>query len=318
MNNFTHKLYILTEHDDVYREKIESLELEDLLITEQREEATILLAAPPMAAKCLNDFPKLKWLQSAYAGIDALTAPHLRKDYQLTNVKGIFGQQISEYVLGYAISHYRHFAAYQTQQAQHQWQAHLYQSIDSKVMLILGTGSIGSHLSSVAASFGMQVIGINTTGIPAQSGTFHHTYSIDELESAMMRADIIVNTLPNTAETKGLLNGKTLSYASNALLFNVGRGATLVEDDLIAAIENGHIQHAFLDVFINEPLKAQHPFWDHSGITVTPHIAALSFPHQVVEIFAHNYCLWREGLWTERLGQEGCQLENRIDFDKGY
>lgn len=90
MNNFTHKLYILTEHDDVYREKIESLELEDLLITEQREDATILLAAPPMAAKCLDDFPKLKWLQSAYAGIDALTAPHLRKDYLLTNVKGIF------------------------------------------------------------------------------------------------------------------------------------------------------------------------------------------------------------------------------------
>ncbi len=313
MNHFTHKLFILTEHDDVYRENIESLELEDLVITEQRDEATILLAAPPLAAKCLDDFPKLEWLQSAYAGIDALTAPHLRQDYELTNVKGIFGQQISEYVLGYVISHYRHFSTYQTQQAQHQWQQHLYQSIDTKVMLILGTGSISSHLSSVAANFGMRVIGINTTGIPAKSGMFHDTYHINELANAMKQADIVVNTLPNTAATKGLLNAKTLGYCTNALLFNVGRGAILIEDDLIPAIENGHIEHAFLDVFISEPLKLEHPFWNHSRITVTPHIAALSFPHQVADIFAHNYRLWKERLWTD-----GFQLENRIDFHKGY
>ncbi|MGG5574113.1 D-2-hydroxyacid dehydrogenase [Vibrio diazotrophicus] len=308
MNNFTHKLYILTEQNDVYRENVESLMLEDLVITEQREEASILLAAPPMAAKCLDDFPKLEWLQSAYAGVDALTAPHLRKDYELTNVKGIFGQQISEYVLGYTISHFRHFARYEKQQAQHQWQQHLYQSLDTKVMLILGTGSISSHLSSAAAALGIKVIGVNTTGIPAKLGNFHDTYHINELENAMKRADIVVNTLPNTAETKGLLNAKTLGYCSNALLFNVGRGAILIEEDLIPAIEHGHIKHAFLDVFISEPLIPEHPFWEHSCITITPHIAALSFPHQVVEIFAHNYRLWRDGF----------QLENRIDFDKGY
>ncbi len=308
MNNFTHKLYILTEQNDVYRKNIESLELEDLVITDVKDEASILLAAPPMAAKCLDEFPKLEWLQSAYAGIDALTAPHLRQDYELTNVKGIFGQQISEYVLGYAISHYRHFSNYLKQQEQHHWEQHLYQSIDTKVMLILGTGSISSHLSSVAVNFGMRVIGINTTGIPAKTGTFHETYHINELENAMKQADIIVNTLPNTVETKGLLHAKTLRYCSNVLLFNVGRGAILIEDDLIPAIENGHIEHAFLDVFISEPLKPEHPFWNHNGITVTPHIAALSFPHQVVEIFAHNYRLWRDGF----------QLENRIDFDKGY
>ncbi|WP_165312504.1 D-2-hydroxyacid dehydrogenase [Vibrio ziniensis] len=308
MNNFTHKLYILTEQNDVYRQHIESHQLEDLEITEDRAQASILLAAPPMAAKCLDQFPNLEWLQSAFAGVDALIAPHMRQDYELTNVKGIFGQQIAEYVLGYMISHYRHFPTYQGQQQQQQWQQHFYQSLDSKVMLILGTGSIGAHLSNVAASFGLKIIGINSTGIPAKNGVFHETYHINELQSAMQQADVVVNTLPNTPRTKGLLNKITLGYCKNALLFNVGRGAILVEEELIPSIEAGHIQHAFLDVFISEPLAAEHPFWLHSGITVTPHIAALSFPHQVVDIFAHNFRLWRDGF----------QLENRIDFEKGY
>jgi len=100
----------------------------------------------------------------------------------------------------------------------------------------------------------------------------------------------------------------TIGHCQQALLFNVGRGKTLVEDELIPLIELGHIQHAFLDVFVAEPLAESHPFWTHAAITVTPHIAALSFPHQVVEIFAENYALWRDGF----------QLNNRIDFAKGY
>jgi len=308
MNNFTHKLYILTEQNDIYRQYVESFGLEDLEITEDRQQASILLAAPPMVAKCIDEFPKLEWLQSAFAGVDALVAPGMRRDYELTNVKGIFGQQIAEYVIGYTISHFRHFSTYQQQQNHQQWHPHQYQSLNDKVMLILGTGSIGSHMSDVAASFGIKTIGINSTGIPAKTGTFNETYHINELGSALKQVDIVVNTLPNTPQTKGLLNQNTLSYCNKALLFNVGRGATLVEEELITAIETGCIEHAFLDVFNHEPLTPDHPFWQHPAITVTPHIAALSFPHQVVEIFAHNYRLWCDGF----------QLDHRIDFDKGY
>lgn len=166
MNNFTHQLYILTEHNDLYRDAIEALQLPDLVITEDRSQADLLLAAPPMAARCLEEFPRLEWLQSAYAGVDALITPALRQDYELTNVKGIFGQQIAEYVLGYTIGHYRHFARYQQQQQHAQWQPHLYQSLTGQVMTILGTGSIGAHLADVAAAFGLTVIGVNSSGIP--------------------------------------------------------------------------------------------------------------------------------------------------------
>lgn len=308
MNNFTHQLYILTEHDELYRQAIEALNLPDLTITTNRDEATLLLAAPPMAAPYLNDFPRLTWLQSAYAGVDALMAPGLRQDYELTNVKGIFGQQIAEYVLGYAISHYRHFACYQQQQSQQQWQPHLYQSLSGKTMTILGTGSIGSHLARVASAFGLEVIGVNRSGIPPKQSQFTTTYHVNELGAALTKADIIVNTLPNTPDTIGLLSADTFAHCHQALLFNVGRGKTLVEAELVPALESGQIAHAFLDVFVAEPLAAEHPFWRHAAITVTPHIAALSFPEQVVEIFAANYALWRDGF----------RLHHRIDFTKGY
>lgn len=308
MNNFQHQLYILTEHDEIYLQSIERLQLDNLQITEDKAQATILLAAPPMAAPCIDEFPKLEWLQSVYAGVDALVIDPKRTDYELTNIKGIFGQLISEYVIGYIINHYRHFPLYRQQQEAAQWTPHLYESIIGKEMVILGTGSIGGYLSQVAASMGLKIIGVNSTGIPPKEGQFSQIYHRSEIASALTNADIVVNTLPNTDDTQGLLNIETLSHCQNAILFNVGRGKTLVEPDLIDAIAQGHIQHAYLDVFDKEPLDPEHPFWHHHAITVTPHIAALSFPSQVVEQFVHNYTLWNDGF----------QLSNAIDFDKGY
>ncbi|MEZ8105778.1 D-2-hydroxyacid dehydrogenase [Vibrio cortegadensis] len=314
MNNFSNKLYILTEHDDTYKQLIQNQSLPDLEICEDPAQADIVLASPPLAAAKLNEFTQLDWLQSTYAGINALVSGDLRQDYTLTNIKGIFGPAIAEYVLGYSMSHYRHFALYHQQQAKQQWQPHFYQSLTGKVMVILGTGSIGSHLAQTASALGLHTIGINRTGIPSKSLSmnekfgFKDTFHINEIKAAFQQADIIVNTLPATENTRSLLNEETLSYCKRALLFNVGRGETLDNKSLLLALKNGWIEHAFLDVFEHEPLSPTHPFWKLNQITVTPHIAALSEPRQVVNIFAHNYQLWRDGF----------QLNNIIDFDKGY
>ncbi|MBF9001229.1 D-2-hydroxyacid dehydrogenase [Vibrio nitrifigilis] len=308
MNNFNHHLYILTEHDDIYRQAIENTHLDGLTITDNRAEATILLAAPPMAASCINDFPNVEWVQSVYAGVDALTLHPKRTDYLLTNIKGIFGQLISEYVIGYIISHYRHFPLYRQQQSAEQWTPHLYESLSGKVMAILGTGSIGSHLSHAASGLGIDVIGINSSGIPPKAGKFSRTYHANELSAALSQANIIVNTLPDTEQTRGLINEEVLSHCFRTLVFNVGRGKTVVESDLLNAIDKGYVEHAFLDVFEQEPLPEQHPYWKNHAITVTPHIAALSFPSQVLEQFIHNYDLWCTGF----------RLDNEVSFDKGY
>ncbi|MFV8461042.1 D-2-hydroxyacid dehydrogenase [Vibrio campbellii] len=308
MNNFTNKLYIATEHDDTYVQLILNQDLPDLEITQNPESAEIVLASPPLIADRLDEFTQLDWLQSTYAGINKLTQPNLRHDYTLTNVKGIFGPAIAEYVLGYTISHFRHFSHYHQQQQQQNWQPQLYTSLTDKTMVVLGTGSIGSHLAQAASAFGIHTIGVNRTGIPPKHEAFKDTFHINELEAALKQADIVVNTLPSTAETYQLLNQTTLGYCSKVLLFNVGRGESIDNKALLLAIKNRWVEHAFLDVFEHEPLSQDHPFWKLPQVTITPHIAALSEPRQVVEIFAENYKQWRDGF----------TLNHVIDFNKGY
>lgn len=308
MNNFTNKLYIATEHDDTYVQLILNQDLPDLEITQNPESAEIVLASPPLIADRLDEFTQLDWLQSTYADINKLTQPNLRHDYTLTNVKGIFGPAIAEYVLGYTISHFRHFSHYHQQQQQQNWQPQLYTGLTDKTMVVLGTGSIGSHLAQAASAFGIHTIGVNRTGIPPKHEAFKDTFHINELEAALKQADIVVNTLPSTAETYQLLNQTTLGYCSKVLLFNVGRGESIDNKALLLAIKNRWVEHAFLDVFEHEPLSQDHPFWKLPQVTITPHIAALSEPRQVVEIFAENYKQWRDGF----------TLNHVIDFDKGY
>ncbi len=308
MNNFSHKLYILTQQDQTYQTLLTQLDLPDLEITTDKSQASILLAAPPLAAKELDQYPNLKWLQSVYAGVEPLMQSSLPKHYQLTNIKGIFGPLISEYVLGYSLQYYRHFNQYQEQQKLKQWRAHSFESLASKTMVILGTGSIGAHLAQTAAIFGINTIGVNSSGIPPKESPFSTTYHIQELPLALSQADIIVNTLPNTAQTHNLLNLESLCHATSALLFNVGRGNTLEIAGLLEAIEQQHIAHAYLDVFTQEPLDPENVLWHHPAITITPHIAAPSFPNQIVKIFADNYRKWNDGF----------SLDHRVDFAKGY
>lgn len=302
------KIFLLSEHQSTYQTLLAEKNLPDLSLTDTPNDAQIVLADPPLLSQRLDEFSQLDWVQSTFAGVNTLMSPELRQDYTLTNVRGIFGPLIAEYVIGYCISHYRHFSLYHQQQQNQQWQPHLYTSLQSKKMVILGTGSIGSYLAKTVRAMGIETIGVNRTGIPTSGGEFNQTFHINELTSALKQADIVVNTLPSTPETLYLLNSETLSHLNRAILINVGRGDVLEDKGLLLAIKNRWIEHAILDVFEQEPLPKEHPFWRLPQITLTPHIAALSFPEQVVEVFAENYLNWRDGF----------TLNYQVDFDKGY
>ena len=302
------KLLILSNQEHTYLSLIAQAGLNNLEVTDDPAQANIVLADPPRLVEHLDTLPHLEWVQSTFAGIDALTNEQLRRDYQLTNIKGIFGQLITEYVLGYTISHYRNFAQYRHQQNNKHWEQLPYPTLLGKRMVILGTGSIGSYLAKAVNTLGIQTIGVNRTGIPPMDSPFDVTFHNSELPRALEMADIVVSTLPNTKDTIGLLNKESLSHCKQALLFNVGRGEALDVDGLLFALQNGCIEHAFLDVFIKEPISQQSPFWEHPNITVTPHVAAVSFPEQAFEIFVENYQRW----------QQGFALVNQIDFEKGY
>ncbi|WP_260261229.1 D-2-hydroxyacid dehydrogenase [Vibrio intestinalis] len=308
MNNFTHKLYILTENDNKYLQLFNELSLPNIELTTNKAQATILLASPPKAAEQIEAFESLEWLQSIYAGVDTIVPKLNHSDVLLTNVKGIFGQQISEYVLGYLLQHYRDLNQYAIDQTQAKWHPRLYKPIKDQVMVILGTGSIGSYLAQVAKAFGIKTLGVNRSGIPTLNSPFDETFHVQELDSALVHANILVNTLPSTPETKHLLNQDKFNHCHDALLFNVGRGSVVCEKSLLEALDQGNIQHAFLDVFELEPLQKSHPFWQDKRITVTPHISALSQPESVIEIFAENY---------HRL-TDGFHLLHEVDLEKGY
>ncbi|MCG9666141.1 Glyoxylate/hydroxypyruvate reductase A [Vibrio mediterranei] len=308
MTTQKHRLALVTDNNEHYLPLLEAKQLPDLEIISELSNATIVLAAPPKLASELDSAEQLQWVQSTYAGIDALLGESLRKDYKLTNVKGIFGQQISEYVLGYTINYFRHFDLYKQQQQKRDWQPHSYQSLIGKRMVIFGTGAIGSHLANTVKVLGIVPIGVNRTGIPPRQSAFAETFHINEAEKALEHADIIVNTLPNTPTTDGLFNEPLFAACRHALFFNVGRGQTVDSNALLSALDKGHLVHAFLDVFINEPISQECPYWHNPNVTVTPHIAAISFPEQVVEIFAENYLRWRDGF----------QLQNLVDFERGY
>lgn len=308
MDNFTNKVKIITEYDEEFHQLFNQAGLPDLQLTENSHEANILLASPPKIAGALDSFTQLEWVQSMYAGVDALMEPGLNQDYELTNVKGIFGPQIAEYVLGYTIEHFRHWNRYKSQQQDKIWQPHRYRTINNKCMFIMGTGSIGNYLAKTAAAFGVHTVGVNRTGIPPKQSAFSEVLHIEQLHSQLSRADILISTLPKTDLTTGIYNQQLFSHCSEVLFFNVGRGDAVVTDDLLEALNNGSVKHAYLDVFINEPISQQCPYWHNPNVTVTPHIAANSFPELVFDIFKENYLLWRDGF----------QLKNRIDFDKGY
>lgn len=270
-------------------------------------EAHILMAEPARAKPLLPKAGKLGWLQSTYAGVDVLLDASCRRDYLLTNVRGIFGPLMSEYVFGHLLSLTRHLPLYREQQQQQLWQSQPYQGLKGKTLLLLGTGSIGQHIAHTGKHFGMRVLGISHSG--RERAGFDQVYQLPALNKMLAQADVIVSVLPATRETRHLFTADRLNHCKpGAIFFNVGRGNAVHEGDLLAALQGGKIATAVLDVFEQEPLAPTSPLWHQPNLIITPHNSAYSFPEDVAQIFIRNYIRFIDGQ----------QLDGRIDFDKGY
>ena len=305
------KLLLLTRENELYRDLLIQRNLTDLVILDDSPssitEANIWFAEPALAAPLLNHAKQLRWFQSTFAGVDKLMALKQRRDYQLTNVRGIFGPLMSEYLFGYLLAHNRQHQHYQQLQQQKQWQPGNYRTLQGKQLLLLGTGSIAQHITTTAKHFGMTVTGINRQGTPTAG--FDLVDKIDNLCLHLPQADVIASVLPNTPATQNILNRQSLAQLKpDAILFNLGRGNVLDLDALTAQLALKPEQRAILDVFNQEPLPSDHPIWLAANAIITPHVAAPSFPVQIVDIFSQNYALWR----NEQ------PLNFRVDFEKGY
>lgn len=225
----------------------------------------------------LFDYRHIRWVHSFGAGVDQCLPVVIRDEIPvLTRTIGEFGEKIAHYCLHYILADALRDDEYRAHQSQATWIPLSPQPVDGTHALILGTGQIGRDVAAKLSLFGMQVTGVSRRG--AKQESFERVVSWNELgnATALGGVDYVINTLPLTVQTKNLLNGKFFMRLQNTMFINVGRGETVVEDDLLHAMDEQWVRRAVLDVFREEPLPAQHPFWRHPRIVVTPHIAAVT------------------------------------------
>jgi len=310
------KLLILAADAAQYAALIQAADLQQLEIRSTGdvasantliEDCNIILGDPLLVSNVLESARDLEWVQSSWAGVDHLCQPGLRRDYVLTGAKGIFGPLISEYVMTYLFALERQVFTMRSNQLEKRWQPLLYRPSKEITLGIIGLGSIGRHLAGTARHFGMRVIGLNRSGTPCDD--VEKVFTVDDIAGFLETPDYVVLTLPDTPDTRHFINANVLEMMKpSAVLMNVGRGKLINEADLVAALTNGIIGGAVLDVFANEPLNRDNPLWQLPNVFVTPHNAATTFPEDIADIFVTNYGRF--------LRQE--TLRHIVDFDLGY
>lgn len=237
-----------------------------------------------------KQFPNLKIISSLGAGVEHLVQDKsIEKDIFLTRIIELSLQSGMQQYAAWACFHIlKNISAYESLKSQHQWKV-LPETIQPLVGII-GFGQLGQAIAQGLHYLGFQVAAYKRQ--PINENLSYPVLASTEISLLEFLANkqIILNVLPATENTKNIFN-KTIFDAMlpNSGFINIGRGNQVVEDDLLEALNRGLIKHAILDVFQNEPLPANHPFWGHPKVTITPHVASITQPDKAAEVIADNY-----------------------------
>lgn len=229
---------------------------------------------PPHDA--FEHYPNLQAVCSIGAGVDNIIAcPSLRPGIEVVRVVDpAQAQMMSGFVVWHVIWHQRRFAGYLAQQRDAIWRRLSQRNPREVPVAILGYGEIGQKVAADLALLGFPVMAWRRTSKPA-SPSVRAFHGPSGLAAMLGETEVLVNLLPLTHETRGVLNGELFArMRRGGFLIQVGRGEHLVDDDLMTALDSGQLEGAALDVFAAEPLAPAHPFWRHPKIVVTPHDAS--------------------------------------------
>jgi glyoxylate/hydroxypyruvate reductase A len=270
------------------------LDREGALAQPDEVQAAVVANPPPGS---LQGLPRLRLVQSLWAGVDRLLADTtLPAGVPLARmVDPAMTAAMAETALWAVLSLHRGYFAYARRQHEVRWQVHAQKRADEIGVLVLGLGQMGRAAMARLKHQGYCVRGWRRDGTP--------------LAPLLAQAQVVINLLPLTPDTRGLLDaGFFAALPAGAGVVNLARGAHLVDADLLAALDRGHLGHAVLDVFHTEPLPTRHPFWRHPRITVLPHAAALTDPRSAAAVAAANL----------RALRDGGELAHRVDRQRGY
>lgn len=242
----------------------------------------------------MKGFPNLKAIVSIGAGID-----HVLEDEELPDVPIIrtvgtdLTQRMKEYVALHVLRHHRAMPALQASQAKAEWKQIVVPPAPQRRVGVMGLGNLGAEAARLLSVIGFDVVGWSRSpkeidGVRTFSGSAGFGEFLDGTE-------ILVNLLPLTEATRGILNADTFNRLKRGgAVINAARGAHMVDEDLLEALASGQIAAATLDVFHVEPLPLDHPFWSHPQLTVTPHVASLIDAPTGSRIIARNLRTFEE------------------------
>ncbi len=253
----------------------------------------------------------LRWIHLAGAGVDAVLFPGLvSSPVVLTNSRGIFDRAMAEYVLGLMLALAKDLPRTLELQRRRAWQHRETDRLEGRTVIVVGAGSIGREVGRFARAAGMRVLGVARRRRDADPD-FERVAAVEELHAVLPEADYVVLTLPLTPDTRGLVGAAALARMKRtARLINVARGAVVDEAALLDALRSGRIAGAALDVFVDEPLPHDHPFWELPTVIVSPHMSGDFAGHReaLSQLFVENFRRWLAG----------APLLNVVDKERGY
>ena len=238
-------------------------------------------------------FPHARWFQGVSAGYDHIDATALAEmGVQQTSARGIASAAIAEFVYARLLQEIKHLRKLDHQQENKEWQVQFGNQIQGKTIGIIGLGSIGSEIARKAKAFGMTILASKRDiKDDLAISLVDHLFGSDDVEEMISLCDIVVMAAPATKETENMFNKKIFSSMRKGTIFiNIARGSHVVEEDLISALNSGHLRAAILDVVRNEPLPIEDPLWGAPNLYLSPHCSVSfdSYEENAVALIADN------------------------------
>jgi phosphoglycerate dehydrogenase-like enzyme len=264
--------------------------------------------------------PCLRWVHSAAAGVRGALFPEMMaSDVLLTNSAGVHGVPIAEYVLAGVLHLMRGLDIAGVQQRARRWDKAPFVSDGTPVrevggsrVLVVGAGGLGTEVARRMTALGARCVGLRRRPEQGAPEGFERVAALATLDEELPLADVVVLTAPATPETEGILSARRLALLRrDAIVVNVARGSLVDEPALVAALADGRLRGAVLDVFHEEPLPADSPLWGMPQVILTPHVSPVSpgrFWDRQLDLIVDNWRRYREGR----------PLRNLVDKHAGY
>lgn len=270
------------------------------------EQVDYIIYAPNSPVQDFTPYTRLKAVLNLWAGVENVIGNQTLKVPLARMVDHGLEQGMTEWVVGHVLRHHLGMDAHITGQ-DGTWRPNAPPLAKNRPVTVLGLGELGRASAAALYTLGFPVTGWSRSAKQINGIACEHGKA--GLSIALKDAEIVVLLLPNTAETTNILNTDTLALlAKGAFIINPGRGTLIDDDALLMALNSGQVGHATLDVFRIEPLPAEHPYWAHPNVTVTPHIASDTRADTASEVIAENI----------RRGESGEPFLHLVDRNLGY